>query len=67
MLEVGRPEDRDEEDREREENIKAAIKYINAEISGKLKGLDPTKQEESDTVVRLVEMLIVLLKVFQFP
>lgn len=52
VLEVGRPEDRDEEDREREENIKAAIKYINSDISPKLKGLDPTKQEESDPIVR---------------
>ena len=52
MLEVGRPEERDEEDKEREENIKAAIKYMNADISDKLKGLNPTKQEESDSIVR---------------
>ena len=55
VLEIGRPEDRDEEDKEREENITAAIKYINSDISGKLKGLDPTKQREADSVVRLVE------------
>lgn len=52
LPEIARPEDRDEEDREREENVKAAIRYINSDINSKLRGLDPTKQGEADCIIR---------------
>ena len=55
LVETAKPEEREEEETEREENVTAAIKYINSEINTKLKGFDPTKQVEADALIWLVE------------
>ena len=68
LLETARPEDREEEEKEREENVTAAIRYINNDICAKLKGLDPAKQGEADTVIRLVVMIrLVVLRTVRHP
>ena len=54
-METAKPEEREEEETEREGNVTAAIKYINSEINTKLKGFDPTKQVEADALIWLVE------------
>ena len=51
LVETAKPEEREEEETEREENVAAAIKYINSEINTKLKGFDPTKQAEADALI----------------
>ena len=55
LVETAKPEEREEEETEREESVTAAIKYINSEINTKLKGFDPTKQVKADALIWLVE------------
>ncbi|XP_060572158.1 enolase 4-like isoform X2 [Ruditapes philippinarum] len=51
LLEIAKAEELEEEMKERENNVAAAIQLINTEVCTKLNGQDPSKQEELDTLV----------------
>ena len=52
LLEIAKAEELEEESKERESNVNAAIQLINTEICTKLQGQDPSKQEQLDDLVR---------------
>lgn len=51
LLEIAKAEELEEETKDRENNVTTAIQLINKDICSKLQGLDPTKQQELDTLV----------------
>ncbi|XP_053400726.1 enolase 4-like [Mercenaria mercenaria] len=51
LLEVAKPEELEEEAKDRENNVTAAIQLMNTEICTKLQGQDPSKQQELDNLV----------------
>lgn len=48
LLEIAKAEDKEEEDKEREEHLTAAIKHINNALGDKVKGLNPVNQRDLD-------------------
>lgn len=49
---TGKAEDMEEETKEREANVEAAIELITKDVSTKLCGLEPTQQQQIDALVR---------------
>ena len=52
LLEIAKAEEREEDDKEREESLTAAIKYLNDGINEKVRGLNPVYQKDVDELIR---------------